>query len=197
MIRELFAYLPPVMLVALAMLGLARQVGLLRRRGAAWAALALSAPIALVPVRGLSLAGLILSANPFFSAGSAALLSMLLYKSLLGRELLTGKRLLWFSAWNVSVSAVLFLSCLGFVPWDVYALGYEPSLWVWPMAFITLLLVLGGNPLASVFIFHMLVFDLGLVPTGNFFDSLTDGFLFLASCVVLAHQVRARSARTS
>ena len=146
---------------------------------------ALAAVIALVPLGGLSLADYLLSLNPNFSMGSLALVVVLLWPDLFDRPLLSPRQLSLFCLWNVLVSLVLFSACLGLLPVDLYALGYNFSLWFVIMALITLIALWLGSPLSIIFISYIAAFDLHLLPSPNFFDYITDGFLFLASLVVL------------
>ncbi len=146
---------------------------------------ALAAVITLVPLGGLSLADYLLSLNPNFSMGSLALVVVLLWPNLFGRPLLSPRQLFRFCLWNVIVSLVLFSSCLGILPYDLYAQGYGFSPWFAVMALITLIAVGLGSPLSIIFIAYIATFDLHLLPSPNFFDCITDGFLFLASIVVL------------
>jgi hypothetical protein len=85
----------------------------------------------------------------------------------------------------VGLSLGLFLSYLGLVPYDLYALGYGFSSWFVVMAAVTLLTVWWGNPLSLIFLASIAAFNLELLPSGNFFDYLTDGFLLVLSVGVL------------
>lgn len=145
----------------------------------------LAAVITLVPLGGLSPADYLLSLNPNFSMGSLALVVVLLWPNLFSKTLLSPRQLSLFCLWNVIVSLVLFSSCLGILPYDLYALGYNFSPCFVVMAVITLIAVGLGSPLAIIFISYIATFDLHLLPSPNFFDCITDGFLFLASIVVL------------
>lgn len=80
---------------------------------------------------------------------------------------------------------MVFFSYLGIVPYDLYPLGYGFSPWFVFVAIITLLLVWAGNPLALIFLASIAAFHLKLLPSGNFFDYLTDGFLMILSVGVL------------
>ncbi len=146
---------------------------------------ALAAVITLVPLGSLSLADYLLSLNPNFSMGSLALVVVLLSPNLFSRPLLSPRQLSLLCLWNVIVSLVLFSSGLGILPYDLYALGYTFSWWFAVMALITLIAVGLGSPLSIIFIAYIAAFDLHLLPSPNFFDCITDGFLFLASLGVL------------
>ena len=149
------------------------------------AVLVLSALIALLPVHGLSLADYLLSLNPNFSIGSLALVMVLLWPKLMGKSLLSDGQLFTFCLWNVVISLVLFSSYLGLLSYDLYALGYNFSLWFIFMALITLITVWFFNPLSVIFIAYIMAFNLRLLPSPNFFDYITDGFLFLMSLGLL------------
>jgi hypothetical protein len=93
---------------------------------------------------------------------------------------------LWmFCLWNVIISLVLFSSYLGFIPYDMYASGYHFSLWFIIVAAITLIAVWSWNPLSVIFIAYIAAFNLKLLPSPNFFDYITDGFLLLLSLGIL------------
>jgi hypothetical protein len=147
--------------------------------------LALSALITLVPVGSLSLADYILSLNPNFSIGTLGLVVVLLWPKFTGRPLLSDKNLWIFCLWNVVLSLILFLSYLGFIPFDMYASGYHFSLWFIVMALITLTAVWFLNPLSIIFIACIAAFNLKLLPSANFFDYMTDGFLLVMSLGIL------------
>jgi hypothetical protein len=145
------------------------------------AVLAVAAFITLTPVQGLSLADYCLSLNPNFSIGSLALVVVLLWPRLTGRPLLADRQLLVFCLWNIGVSLVLLLSYLGLLPFDLYALGYSFSVWFIAMALVTLAALWRWPPLALIFMASIAAFDLQLLPSPNFFDYLTDGWLLLMS----------------
>jgi hypothetical protein len=147
--------------------------------------MALSAIITIVPMGGLSLADYILSLNPNFSLGSLALVVVLLWPKFTGRPLLSSKNLWMFCLWNVVVSTVLFSSYLGFITYDMYAGGYHFSLWFIIIALITLMAVWSWNPLSVIFVAYIAAFNLKLLPSANFFDYITDGFLLVLSLGLL------------
>jgi hypothetical protein len=147
--------------------------------------LALSAVITLTPIGNLSLADYLLSLNPNFSIGSLALVVVLLGPTFTGKPLLSGKNLGMFCLWNIVLSIVLFFSYLGFISYDLYATGYSFSIWFILMAIISLVAVWAWNPLSVIFMACIAAFNLQLLPSVNFFDYLTDGFLLLMSLGVL------------
>jgi hypothetical protein len=182
-IKEYFQLLAPWLLVTLLVVSVWSWAKLPQCR--AWwqqlLLLALTACIAFVPISGLSLADYILSINPNFSIGSLALIVVLLWPKFTGKPLLSDKNLFMFSLWNVLLSLILFSSYLGLIPCDIYASGYHFSLWFIIIAVITLLSVWFVNPLSVIFVAYIVAFDLKLLPSINFFDYLTDGFLLLMS----------------
>jgi hypothetical protein len=101
------------------------------------------------------------------------------------QPILEEKHLWYFCLWNIGLSLVVFFSYLGIVPYDLYPLGYGFSPWFIFVAIITLLLVWAGNPLSLIFLASIAAFHLRLLPSGNFFDYLTDGFLMILSVGVL------------
>ena len=186
-IREYFQLLFPWLLVTLVIVSVISWSNLSQfQKG--WqklAMLALSAVITLLPAHGLSLADYLLSLNPNFSIGSLALVMVLLWPKLMGKSLLLDGQLFTFCLWNVVISLVLFSSYLGLLSYDLYALGYNFSLWFIFMALITLITVWFFNPLSIIFIAYIMAFNLRLLPSPNFFDYITDGFLFLMSLGLL------------
>ncbi len=194
-IKEYFQLLVPWLLVTLCIVSVCSWTNVCKFREG-WQKillLALSAVITLIPLGRLSLADYLLSLNPNFSIGSLALLVVLLWPKFTGKPLLSDKNLWMFCLWNVVLSLVLFSSYLGVMPYDMYALGYHFSLWFIVMAIITLIAVWLWNPLSVIFLAYIAAFNLKLLPSPNFFDYLTDGFLLLMSLGLLA--VSAASSR--
>jgi len=145
----------------------------------------ISAFITFVPFFGLSLADLFLSVNPNYSIGSVALMLVLLWPKILDKPLLSTRHLLIFCSWNVVISLTLFSSTLGLMPYDLYALGYSFSWWFIAMALLTLLAIWSWYPLSFIFLAYIAAFNLKVLPSYNFFDYITDGFLFIMSAGVL------------
>jgi hypothetical protein len=186
-IKEYFQLLVPWLLVTLLIVAVWSWTNLPHCR--TWwqklLVLALTAFITFAPLGGLSLADYLLSLNPNFSIGSLALVVVLLWPKFTGRPLLSDKNLRMFCLWNVVLSLVLFSSYLGVIPYDMYALGYHFSLWFMVIAVITLIAVWFLHPLSVIFIAYIAAFNLKLLPSVNFFDYLTDGFLLLMSLGLL------------
>jgi uncharacterized membrane protein len=186
-IKEYFQFLVPWLLVMLCIVSVCSWTNLCKFTQG-WQkllVLALSAVITLTPIGGLSLADYLLSLNPNFSIGSLALLVVLLWQKFTGQPLLSDMNLWMFCLWNVIISLVLFSSYLGFIPYDMYASGYHFSLWFIIVAAITLIAVWSWNPLSVIFIAYIAAFNLKLLPSPNFFDYITDGFLLLLSLGIL------------
>lgn len=138
-----------------------------------------------VPLTGLSLGDYLLSFNPNFSIGSLALVLVLLWPKITDKPLLSEKHLLIFCAWNVVFSLILFSSALGLMPYDMYAQGYQFSPWFVAVALLTLASIWLWYPLGFIFAAYIAAFNLKLLPSPNFFDYITDGFLFFLSVGVL------------
>ncbi len=186
-IREYFQLLAPWLLVTLLVVSVWSWTKLPKFR-TGWQKLllmALTAFITLAPIGGLSLADYILSLNPNFSIGSLALIVVLLWPKFTGKPVLSDKDLSIFCLLNVVLSLILFCSYLGFISYDLYALGYHFSALFIIMAVITLIAVWFLNPLSVIFVAYIAAFNLKLLPSDNFFDYLTDGFLLLMSLGVL------------
>lgn len=145
----------------------------------------LSAIISFASIFNLSLAEYILSFNPNFSIGSLTLIIILLMPYVVNHTILEEKYVILFCLWNVLSSLILFLSCLGLLPFDLYAWGYAFSPGFLIMAVITVSLVWAAPPLAIIFLAYMVAFDLKILPSDNLFDYITDGFLFLLSAAML------------
>ena len=187
LIKEYFQLLVPWLLVTLGIISVCSW-GRFCKFKQVWQkllVLSVSAVITLTPIGGLSLADYILSLNPNFSIGSLALIIVLLWSKLTGQPLLSNNNLWMFCLWNVVLSLLLFSSYLGVIPYDLYTCGYHFSLWFIIMAFITLIAVWSWNPLFVIFSAYILAFNLKLLPSANFFDYITDGFLLLMSLGLL------------
>ena len=117
--------------------------------------------------------------------GIIFLLIILLTKELSGRELLREKDLLWFSIWNLAVSLILYSSSLGFIGTDIYGTGYSFSLIFIITAVLTLALIFIKSRLYIIFTGYIVVFNLKIMPSDNFFDHITDGVLFFASVIMI------------
>jgi hypothetical protein len=145
----------------------------------------IAASITFIPITGLSLGDYLLSINPSFSIGSIALVLVLLWPKIMDKSLLSKKHLMIFCSWNVVFSLILFSSSLGLIPYDMYALGYNFSPWFVVVALLTLVSIWLWYPLSFIFLAYIAAFNLKLLPSPNFFDYITDGFLFLMSLGVL------------
>jgi hypothetical protein len=147
--------------------------------------MAITAVITLMPIHGLSLADYLLSLNPNFSIGSLTLIVVLLWPKFTGKPLLSAQYVGMFCLWNIILSLVLFVSYLNLVPYEFYSLGYSFSPWFVFMALVTLVLLWRGNPLSFIFLAYIAAFNLRLLPSPNFFDYITDGFLLILSLGLL------------
>lgn len=151
------------------------------------AALVLSAFITFYPFTGLSLAEYLLSLNPNYSVGSLVLVIILLWPQIAGKSLVSDRYLRDFCLWNVVVSLFLYLSYLGFIGYDIYALGYTFSFWFLIMALITIILIWRQHTLSYICLAYIIAFNLKILPSNNFFDYITDGFLFIISLITLTY----------
>jgi len=183
MIDTVYEYICPVLIVLWIVSGLARLAGVKASSGAAIKGLLLifSLVIALYPVRGLSVSDYILSFNPSFSIGSIALLLIVVSNRIINKRLLLHKDLMILSGWNILISLIVFIPALGFTGQDIYASGYGFSLLFVVMALVTIFLVYKKSPLSYIFIAYIVAFNLQLLPSGNFFDYITDGVLIFIS----------------
>ncbi len=184
-VSEAFQFLVPFLLTALCLVAVFSRFGGSRTAWRLPLVATLSAGLTFIPFLEFSLAEYLLSLNPHFSLGSLALAIMLLLPWVFPTSPLPRGQLFLFCGWNVGLSVALFSSCLGIIPVDLYAWGYGFSLWFVIMAGLTLGLIVAGSPLAVVFLAYIAAFDLKLLPSANFFDYLTDGFLLLLSAGVL------------
>jgi len=110
---------------------------------------------------------------------------VLLWPKITDKPLLSQKHLLIFCALNVGFSLMLFSSTLGLMPYDMYAQGYQFSPWFVAVGLFTLASIWLWYPLAFIFAAYIAAFNLKLLPSPNFFDYITDGFLFFLSVGVL------------
>ncbi len=187
-IREYFQLIFPFLLITLIIYAISLWINLARpNKGLPkLIVLVISALITLVPFTGLSLAEYLLSVNPNFSIGSLALIVVLLWPQFTSQPLLPDKQIRIFCLWNVALSLALFSSSLGLISYDMYALGYNFSMWFVVMALLTAIMIWRWHQLSYIFISYIAAFNLRLLPSHNFFDYLTDGFLLIMSLGVLA-----------
>lgn len=182
-IKEYFQLLFPFVLIMFLVLYVSSLINLVRptKRINKLISIALSAFITFFPFAGLSLAEYLLSLNPNYSIGSLALVITMLWPHLSGKPLMSDRHLWEFSFWNFAISLALCASYLGLIAYDMYALGYRFSIWFVIMALVTIILIWRSNPLSYIFITYIAAFNLRVLPSNNFFDYLTDGFLFVIS----------------
>lgn len=185
--KEYFEYIFPFLLILYILSWSGRQIGINRNKNSMinLAAVILSAILCLLPIGDLSIGDYMLSFNPSFSVGIISLLIILLTKELSGRELLREKDLLWFSIWNLSISLILYSSSLGFIGTDMYGAGYRFSLIFVVTAALTLAMIFIKSRLYIIFTGYIVVFNLKILPSDNFFDHITDGVLFFASAIII------------
>ena len=185
--KEYFEYIFPFLLILYILSWSGRQIGINRNKNSMinLAAVILSAILCLLPIGDLSIGDYMLSFNPSFSVGIISLLIILLTKELSGRELLREKDLLWFSIWNLSISLILYSSSLGFIGTDMYGAGYRFSLIFVVTAALTLAMIFIKSRLYIIFTGYIVVFNLKILPSNNFFDHITDGVLFFASAIII------------
>ena len=185
--KEYFEYIFPFLLILYILSWSGRQIGINRNKNSMinLAAIILSAILCLLPIGDLSIGDYMLSFNPSFSVGIISLLIILLTKELSGRELLREKDLLWFSIWNLSISLILYSSSLGFIGTDMYGAGYRFSLIFVVTAALTLAMIFIKSRLYIIFTGYIVVFNLKILPSDNFFDHITDGVLFFASAIII------------
>ena len=190
-IKEYFEFVCPLLMVTCATLWIVRftqAVAFMGKIGKP-VVIAFSVFITLYPFAGLSLADYLLSVNPNYSIGSVVVFFIIVWKEFGWKPLFSQKNLLQFSIWNVGISLCLFASCLGFVDFDMYALGYGFSFWFVVIALLTIGLTLFRSPLSFIFILYIASFDLKLLYSNNFFDYITDGVLFLISLGVVMFSI--------
>lgn len=185
--KEYFEYIFPFLLILYILSWSGRQIGVSRKKNSiiSLATIILSAILCLLPIGDLSIGDYMLSFNPSFSVGIISLLIILLTKELSGRELLREKDLLWFSIWNLSISLILYSSSLGFIGTDMYGTGYSFSLIFVITAALTLAMIFIKSRLYIIFTGYIVVFNLKILPSDNFFDHITDGVLFFASAIII------------
>jgi len=185
--KEYFEYIFPFLLILYILSWSGRQIGISRKKNSiiSLATIILSAILCLLPIGDLSIGDYMLSFNPSFSVGIISLLIILLTKELSGRELLREKDLLWFSIWNLSISLILYSSSLGFIGTDMYGTGYSFSLIFVITAALTLAMIFIKSRLYIIFTGYIVVFNLKILPSDNFFDHITDGVLFFASAIII------------
>ena len=148
--------------------------------------------ITLIPFfEGLSVADLLLSLNPNYSIGIAILLAVSLVQRFGGISLFSSRNIYHFSLWNTGLGLILYAGSLGFLPYDIYPMGYDFSLLFWIICALTIILVLVESRLKWAFVSYIIAWNLNLLPSPNFFDYMMDLFLFLTSIsIVVTHIFR-------
>lgn len=137
-----------------------------------------------LPFGNLSLKDLILSLNPWFSAGSIVFLLYFLFPK---REkgIFQPRMVMLFSLWTFLISTILFLSIYNFTVLDIYSYGYNFFVFGPVLFLLNIILAVSGNPLSLVFNLYILSFISGFLPSQNIFDSITDGLAFIFSAGIL------------
>lgn len=186
-----FEYVFPFLLLSSLLIWGGRKIGVNSKKNpvVSLITIILSAILCVLPIGNLSIGDYVLSFNPSFSMGSIALFSILLTKEVSGRELIREKDLLWFSIWNISISLILYSSSLGFIGADIYGTGYNFSLIFIITAALTLAMIFIKSPLYVIFTGYIVVFNLKMLPSDNFFDHITDGVLFFASVIIIVRYI--------
>lgn len=151
---------------------------------------------ALIPFGGISVASLLLSPNPNYSIGLVVLLFVALARRLWGVPMFSSKDLFYFSLFNTVLGILLYGGSLGFLPYDIYTMGYDFSLIFWIICGLTIAMVLFESRLQWVFICYIVAWNFGLLPSPNFLDYIIDPILFLLSFAFLVGSI-ARIKRTS
>lgn len=163
-------------------------MGNLAGRWRLWVGLAACA-LSLAPISGgLSVAQMILSANPSFSVVIICMmLSAFISRATGGRVELIDARSRESLAWlTLGLSLIVMPASLGVWPVDVYAMGYSSRPLVLVMGAYALLMLLRAPAIGVVVAMAAGAYALGLVPSGNLFDSLIDGAGLLYSVAILA-----------
>lgn len=181
--KQYFEYLFPFLLITWAVIFIAGLAGAFDKPGKIrkTAVILISAALAFYHFGGLSLSEYLLSLSPCNSIGTLALLFVVIAEKLGQKKILSSGDLLVFSIWNISLSLVLYCSSLGFVSFDFYKEGYGFAPWFIVPALFTVVLFLLRSPLAYIILGYIAAFDLNILPSDNFLDYITDGFLFLVS----------------
>lgn len=193
-IKEYYQFLFPCLFVILLLITVLSWTNIsnLKKIWQKFMVIVISIIITMTPFFDLSLADYMLSINYNFSIGSMALIVVLLWPKLFAKPLLSEKFLWIFLLWNTLISLVLFSSYLCLVPYDLYPLGYNFSIFFLIMALLTFVTIWRWYPLAYIFIAYIAAFNLKLLPSPNLFDYITDGFLLLISLGLLVSLAASR-----
>lgn len=188
-VEDFLQLIPPFLLVHLA---LCRIASWLHKEGfssfpARLLILFISLLVSFTPVFPLSLAELVLSLIPHFSLGSFYLLLFLLAPCYCPKvKLIFFYKFLWL---HLIISLILYLSYFDMIPVDLYYYGYGVPPFFCLLLFINLVLVWTATPLAIILLSYSIAFLLHLLPSGNFFDYFTDGFLFCSSLALIIYRI--------
>ena len=129
-----------------------------------------------------SVGWLLLSITPVFSVTGVLLLAALIDLRILGGTIFRPRAATGLAVLVVAVSVPLYASSLGLVPYDVYVLGYRggPVLPIFLVAAVALSAT-GRHALSFAILLAAATRELGLLPSDNYFDHLTDGLTFILS----------------
>lgn len=187
---DLFIHAAPVLLSMTVAIFAGKALGIqfTNRKGLFFVILAISVLLTILPISGVTVSGYLLSLVPSYSLGSLFLLMLVVMREFNGTFPLSRKEALFFLLWNVSVSLLLYASTLGIISPDLYRQGYQFSSWLLIPAGIAIALFLIQSTLGFLFAGYIVCFHLGLFPSRNFFDGITDPLLFLFSSSILIYQ---------
>ncbi len=139
------------------------------------------------PFGNISVKGLILSINPWFSLGGILCMLYILSKGM--KNLLSQREASFVFIWTFLISFLLGLSIFGFVRFDLYSYGYNPSIFFIVLFLINIYLSALGSPISIVFNLYIITYILKITPSGNIFDAITDGIAFIISTIFLLRLV--------
>lgn len=172
--------------------------GPLRRRqvGRPWlflATIAFALVLTLVKVNGLSAVNLLLSLSPSLSVMSLGLLVHNYTREVFGLSVLQADELSLWAGFVLLLIVPLYASVLGIIPIDVYAYGYRFS-WVHVIVigFGVYVAWRGYVGLTVILLGAMAAHYSRLLPSGNLFDALTDGFALFFALALACQCMRRR-----
>jgi len=184
-VRAVWEYGAALVLLASFATWLLGAVGLVRGgRGMAVAAAA-SSVLGIIPVGGLSAASMVLSLSPSLSVAGTALWAALLAKRLTGYDILGVRGAPGLGLLILAVSVTVYVSYLGGIGADIYDSGYGFSAWDIILALAAALMFIRGSMLCRVLMACLAAHAMGLMGSGNIFDTIVDGPAFIASAAVV------------
>ncbi len=142
----------------------------------------------MLSIGDLSIKDLILSINPWFSVGSIVWMLYMLFKKRMD-DLFSDREISFFFFWTLFCSFFLSLSNFGFIKFDLYRYGYDPSGFFIVLFLLNICLSILRSSISVVLNLYIITYIAKIIPSGNIFDAITDGIAIILSLAFLLWQL--------